>query len=63
MRSLGRPISTARSAERRADCTIASRITARASRGFAELAFSSIMWVRSASSREPQLAPIRTALP
>jgi hypothetical protein len=43
----GRPISSARFADNSADCTIASRVTARASRGAAELAFSSISLVSS----------------
>ena len=63
MRSFGRPSSTARSAEDSADCTIASRITARASIGRGSRAFSSIRWVSSASSSEPQFAPMRTVLP
>ena len=33
------------------------------SAGFASLAFSSIRWVSSSWSSEPQLAPIRTVLP
>ena len=43
----GRPISSARLAESSADCTIASRVTARASVGLGEREFSSIRWVSS----------------
>ena len=39
------PISSARSAESSADCTIASCMTLRADFGAADLAFSSIRWV------------------
>ena len=42
---------------------MASRITARASAGCADRALSSIMDVSSSWSSEPQLAPMRTALP
>ena len=42
------------------DCTIASCITARASRGVAILAFWSIRWVSNSWSRLPQLTPMRT---
>ena len=42
MRSRARPISSARAADKSADCVIASRITARASSGAALVAFSSI---------------------
>jgi hypothetical protein len=47
MRFLGRPISSARAADNKADCTIASRVTARASSGSADLALSSISRVSS----------------
>ena len=63
MRFFGRPISSARAADNSADCTIASCITARASRGLADLAFSSISRVSSSWSSEPQLTPMRTGLP
>ena len=62
MRSRPSPISSARSAESSADCTIASRVTARASIGLGERAFSSIRCVSSSWSSEPQLAPMRTGL-
>ena len=62
MRFRGRPSSSARAADSSADCTIASRVTARASRGFGDAAFSSISLVSSSWSSEPQLAPIRTGL-
>ncbi len=58
----GRPISSARCAESSADCTIASRVTARASIGLGEREFSSIRCVSSSWSSEPQLAPMRTGL-
>ncbi len=63
MRFFGRPISSARLAERSADCTIASRVTLRASIGFGFFAFASIRRVSSSWSSEPQLAPMRTGLP
>ena len=63
MRFFGRPISSARLAESRADCSIASRVTAPMSAGWASLAFSSMRWVSSSWSSEPQLAPMRTVLP
>ena len=63
MRSRARPISSARAAESSADCTIASRVTARVSSGAGRRAFSSMSRVRSSWSSEPQLAPMRTALP
>jgi hypothetical protein len=43
----GRPISSARCADSSADCTIASRVTARASCGFGDFTFSSISVVSS----------------
>ena len=63
MRSRARPISSARAADSSAERTIASRITARASIGAALAAFSSISEVSNSWSSEPQLAPMRTALP
>ena len=42
---------------------MASRVTARASTGFGDRAFWSIRLVSSSPSSEPQLAPMRTALP
>ncbi len=62
MRSAGRPISTARSAESTAERIRASRSTRPASHGSARVAFSSISCLASAWSSEPQLAPIRTGL-
>ena len=47
MRLRGSPISSARSAEVRADTIIASRVTSRAPMGALERAFSSIRWVSS----------------
>ena len=41
---------------------MASRVTARASRGLGEAVFSSISLVSSSWSSDPQLAPIRTGL-
>jgi hypothetical protein len=41
------PISSARCADSSADCTMASRVTARASSGFGDLTFSSISVVSS----------------
>ena len=60
--SRGSPISSARCADSSADCTIASRVTARASIGFGDLMFSSISVVSSSWSSEPQFAPMRTGL-
>ncbi len=54
------PVSSASSAERSADWSIASIITSRASRGWAAEALASISSVRIAWSSEPQLTPIRT---
>jgi len=62
MRSAGRPISTARWAESRAERISASRSTAVASHGVARRAFSSISCAASDWSSEPQLAPMRTGL-
>src|SRR6201992_4115868 len=56
---LGMPSSCARAADSKADCTIASRVTARASRGLGKAIFSSISLVSSSWSSEPQLAPMR----
>ena len=56
------PNSIARAADSSADCTMASRVTARASRGLGEAVFSSISLVSSSWSSEPQLAPMRTGL-
>ena len=56
------PSSSARSADNSADCTIASRVTARASSGSGDFTFSSISRVSSSWSSEPQLAPMRTGL-
>src|SRR6476620_8893623 len=56
------PSSWARAAESNADCTIASRVTALASRGAGDAAFSSISLVSSSWSSEPQFAPMRTGL-
>ena len=58
--SLPSPSSTARSAESRPDCTIASCITSRTSSGSGALAFLSIRSVSMAWSSEPQLTPMRT---
>ena len=62
IRSGASPSSSARAADSSADCTIASCITARASFGAAERAFSSISRVSSSWSSEPQLTPMRTGL-
>ena len=62
MRERESPISSARLAERSAERAIASRVTAPASSGAAERAFSSMRSVKSSWSSEPQLAPMRTAL-
>ena len=62
IRSWRRPVSSASSAERIADSTIASIITSRASRGSAAAAFASISEVSSCWSSDPQLTPIRTGL-
>ena len=60
IRSWPRPVCSASSAERSADWSIASIITSRESRGAGSAAFSSISWVSSAWSSEPQLTPMRT---
>jgi hypothetical protein len=59
----GRPISSARAADSSADWTMASRVT---SRGVDRVGDSRVLvhqWVSSSWSSEPQLAPMRTALP
>ncbi len=63
MRSRGRPISTAFSADSSADTTSASRSTRAASQGWARAAFSSIRRAASDWSSEPQLTPMRTGFP
>ena len=62
MRSWPRPVASASSAERRADCSIASIVTSRASSGSGRRAFSSIRVVRRSWSSEPQFTPMRTGL-
>ena len=56
------PVSSASSAERRADWTIASIITSRESAGTGSAALASMSVVSSAWSSEPQLTPMRTGL-
>ena len=63
IRSCGRPTSSARRAERRADSIIASIITSRLSFGSGEAALASIIAVSSCWSSEPQLTPMRTGTP
>ncbi len=63
IRSWPRPVSSASSADRIADSTIASIITSRASRGSALRALASIRSVSSCWSSDPQLTPIRTGFP
>ena len=60
IRSWPRPVSSASSADRSAEASIASIITSRLSRGVARAAFASIIEVSRAGSSEPQLTPIRT---
>ena len=60
IRSCRSPVSSASSAERSADASIASIMTSRLSRGVASPALASIIVVRRAGSSEPQLTPIRT---
>ena len=60
IRSWASPVSSASSAERSADASIASIVTSRLSRGSARAAFASIIEVSRAGSRDPQFTPILT---
>ncbi len=63
MRSWGRPVCSASSADWMALSTMAFMVTSRASRGSRLFALASIISVRRFWSRLPQFTPMRTGLP